>query len=298
VIGFLVLLRVGFELTYDCAQPTPMIVHLNVHASRVADLVTPDRLIAAPAVPLSGYHDSFGNWCTRLVAPAGGIRLTSDALVRVSGLPDAQAPQAEQHAVEDLPAATLTYLLGSRYCETDRLSDVAWALFGNIPPGWPRAQAVCAFVHQHIVFGYQHARSTRSAWEGYQERVGVCRDYAHLALTFCRCLNIPARYCTGYLGDIGVPPDGMPMDFSGWFEVFLGGRWYTMDARHNRPRIGRVPIAYGRDASDVAISNTFGPNTLTGFRVWTDEVPEPDAAPPPAPRARIADPVPAEKYAK
>ena len=272
------LLRVGFDLTYDCAQPTPMIVHLNVHYSKAADIVRADFLVTSPPVALSQYRDSFGNWCTRLVAPEGGIRLTSDALVRVSGEPDEQAPDAIQHQVEDLPSDTLIFLLGSRYCETDKLSDIAWALFGNFPTGWSRVQAICAFVHQHIRFDYQQASSTRSAWEGYQDRVGVCRDFAHLALTFCRCLNIPARYCTGYLGDIGVPPDGMPMDFSGWFEVFLGGRWYTGDARHNRPRIGRVPIAYGRDASDVAISSTFGPNVLTGFQVWTDEVTEGEQA--------------------
>jgi transglutaminase-like putative cysteine protease len=272
-----VLLRVGFDLTYQCPQPMPMIVHLNIHYSRAADIVRADYLVTSPAVAISGYRDTFGNWCTRLVAPEGGIRLTSDALVRVTGLADEQAPDAAQHAVEDLPYETLIYLLGSRYCETDRLSDVAWSLFGEIAPGWARVKAICAFVHGHIKFGYEHARATRSAWEGYNERVGVCRDYAHLALTFCRCMNIPARYCTGYLGDIGVPPDGMPMDFSGWFEAYLGGRWYTFDARHNRPRIGRVPLAYGRDASDVAISNTFGPNVLTGFRVWTDEV-APDGA--------------------
>ena len=181
------------------------------------------------------------------MAPAGGIRLTTDALIRVTGLNDERNPDAAQHHVEDLPAETLVYLLGSRYCETDRLSDIAWSLFGNFPTGWSRVQAICAFVHQHLRFDYQLASSTRSAWDGYNERVGVCRDFAHLALTFTRCLNIPARYCTGYMGDIGIPPDGMPMDFSGWFEAYLGGRWYTFDARHNRPRIGRVPIAYGRD---------------------------------------------------
>ncbi len=271
------LLRVGFDLTYTCAQDLPMIVHLTMHPSKAADLVQPDHLVTVPPAALGTYQDSFGNTCTRLVAPAGGIRLTADALVRVSGLPDERAPDAPQHAVEDLPSETLLYLLGSRYCETDKLSDIAWSLFGNFPTGWSRVQAVCAFVHQHITFDYQQACATRSAWDGYHDKVGVCRDYAHLALTFCRCLNIPARSCTGYLGDIGVPPDGMPMDFSGWFEVFLGGRWYTADARHNRPRIGRVPIAYGRDASDVAISNTFGPNVLTGFQVWTDEVPEDEA---------------------
>jgi transglutaminase-like putative cysteine protease len=182
------------------------------------------------------------------------------------------ATSAQQIPVADLPEETLVFLLGSRYCETDRLSEPAWNLFGNSPPGWGRVQAICDFVHNHIVFGYKHARASKSAWEAFNERAGVCRDYAHLAVAFCRCMNFPARYCTGYLGDIGVPPSADPMDFSGWFEVFLGGRWYTFDARNNVPRIGRVLIARGRDAADVAISSTFGPNTLSSFRVWTDEV--------------------------
>ena len=264
-------LRVGYELIYECPQPTPMILTLNIHYTRVSDLVVPDHLITDPSVSLRAYRDGFGNWCTRLVAPPGRIRLFTDAVVRDSGEPDVVVPDALQHRIEDLPEESLVYLLGSRYCETDRLSDIAWSMFGTTPPGWARVQAICDFVHQHIVFGYQHARPTKTAWEAFNEGNGVCRDYAHLAVTFCRCLNIPARYCTGYLGDIGVPPSPDPMDFSAWFDVFLGGRWYTFDARNNVPRIGRVLIARGRDASDVAISSTFGPNTLAGFKVWTDE---------------------------
>jgi len=265
-------IRVGFELIYDCPQPTPMILTLNVHYTRVSDLVVPDHLRTDPSVPLAAYRDGFGNWCTRIVAPQGRIRLFADAVVRDSGQPDVVVPGALQHFVQDLPEETLVYLLGSRYCETDRLSESAWSLFGTAPLGWARVQAVCDFVHRHIVFGYEHARPTKTAMEVYNEGKGVCRDYAHLAIALCRCLNIPARYCTGYLGDIGVPPSADPMDFSAWFEVFLGGRWYTFDARNNVPRIGRVLIARGRDASDVAISSTFGPNTLAGFKVWTDEV--------------------------
>lgn len=265
-------LRVGYELIYECPQPTPMILTLNIHYTRVSDLVVPDHLVTDPSVPLSAYRDGFGNWCTRLVAPPGRIRLSTDAVVRDSGEPDVVAPDARQHPIEDLPEESLVYLLGSRYCETDRLSDMAWSMFGTTPPGWARVQAICDFVHRHIVFGYQHARPTKTAWEAFNEGNGVCRDYAHLAIAFCRCLNIPARYCTGYLGDIGVPPSPDPMDFSAWFEVFLGGHWYTFDARNNVPRIGRVLIARGRDASDVAISSTFGPNTLAGFKVWTDEM--------------------------
>lgn len=265
-------LRVGYELMYDCPQPTPMILTLNVHYTRVSDLVTPDHLKTDPSAPFAAYRDGFGNWCTRIVAPPGRIRIFTDAVVRDSGQPDVVVPDAQQHLVQDLPEETLVYLLGSRYCETDRLSDTAWSLFGTTPQGWPRVQAVCDFVHRHIAFGYEHARSTKTAMEVFNEGKGVCRDYAHLAIAFCRCLNIPARYCTGYLGDIGIPPVDEPMDFSAWFDVFLGGHWYTFDARNNTPRIGRVLIARGRDASDVAISSTFGPNTLAGFKVWTDEV--------------------------
>lgn len=267
-------IRIGFDLIYDCPQPTPMILTLTVHASRVADLITPDLLVTEPAVPVTAYRDTFGNWCSRLLAPKGMLRLSTDALVHDSGLPDIVVPNARQTPVTELPDETLLFLLGSRYCETDRLTEVAWKLFGHTPPGWARVQAVCDYVHSHIVFGYEHARHTKTAWDVFHERVGVCRDYAHLAITFCRCLNIPARYCTGYLGDMGMPPPYGPMDFAGWFEVWLDGHWYTFDARNNMPRIGRVLIARGRDAADVAISNTFGPNTLKRFVVRTDEVPE------------------------
>lgn len=263
-------LRLGYELIYDCPQPTPMILALNIHYSRVSDMIVPDHIITDPSIPISGYRDGFGNWCTRMVAPQGRTRLFADAVVRDSGEPDVVVPDALQHMVQDLPEETLVYLLGSRYCETDRLSETAWSLFGPTPLGWARVQAVCDFVHRHIVFGYEHARATKTAAEVFHEGRGVCRDYAHLAIAFCRCLNIPARYCTGYLGDIGVPPSADPMDFSAWFEVFIGGRWYIFDARNNTPRIGRVLIARGRDASDVAISSTFGPNTLASFKVWTD----------------------------
>ncbi|MBV9785476.1 MAG: transglutaminase family protein [Acidisphaera sp.] len=265
-------IRIGYELTYQCQQITPMILMLNVHPDRAGDLVTPDPIATDPPVPVTTYTDLFGNTCARLLAPAGTMRITGDALVRDSGQPDPVVPDALQHAVEDLPPDTLVFLLGSRYCETDRLSDVAWQLFGGTPPGWARVQAILDYVHNHITFGYQHARSTRTAWEGYNEGVGVCRDFAHLAVALCRCMNIPARYCTGYLGDIGVPPAESPMDFSGWFEAYLGDTWYTFDARHNTPRIGRILIGRGRDAADVAISNTFGPTWLSGFKVWTDEV--------------------------
>lgn len=265
-------LRIGYELTYECPHPTPMILMLNVHHTRVSDLLTPDHLIAVPSAARSGYRDGFGNWCTRLIAPSGVMRLTTDTFITDSGAPDPVVAGAEQVAVERLPEEALVYLLASRFCDSDQMLDLAWSLFGGRATGWARVQGICDFVHQHIAFDYQHARPTRSASEAYKERQGVCRDYAHLAIAFCRALNIPARYCTGYLGDIGTPPPYPPGDFAAWFEAYLGGQWHTFDPRNNVPRIGRVLIARGRDAADVAITTTFGPNTLTSFRVWTDEV--------------------------
>jgi transglutaminase-like putative cysteine protease len=265
-------IRVGFEMIYDCPQPTPMILNLNVHFTRVSDLVGRNDLVVDPPVPMTAYRDSFGNWCTRIVALKGRTRLSADSIVNDTGAPDEIAPQAQQLPVPDLPEETLLFLLGSRYCETDRLSETAWTHFGQAPTGWGRVQAICDYVHRHITFGYEHARVTRTALEAFHERTGVCRDFAHLAVALCRCMNIPARYCTGYLGNIGAAPPYGPMDFAAWFEAFLDGRWYTFDPRNNTPRIGRVLIARGRDACDVAISSTFGPNTLTSFRVWTDEV--------------------------
>jgi transglutaminase-like putative cysteine protease len=264
-------IRVGYELIYDFPQTTPVIMVLGTHFTRASDVIVPDNLTTSPSVPIFPYRDGFGNWCSRIVAPAGRIRLAGDGVVSDSGLPDVIVPSASQSAVEDLPSETLVYLLGSRYCETDRLSQSAWDLFGGSQPGWQRVQAICDYVHDHIAFGYQHARATMTAWDAFNEGKGVCRDYAHLAIAFCRCMNIPARYCTGYLGDIGVPPQG-EMDFSGWFEAYLGGQWYTFDARNNVPRIGRILIAQGRDAADVPITHTFGPNTLVSFKVWTDEI--------------------------
>ncbi|MGH8507391.1 MAG: transglutaminase-like domain-containing protein [Gammaproteobacteria bacterium] len=265
-------IRLGYELIYDCPQPTPMILTVNVHFTRVSDLIVPDHLVTNPSVPITAYRDSYGNWCSRIVAPKGEIRLSTNAIIKDSGEPDVVVPSAAQTPVQDLPEETLLFLLGSRYCETDRLSEIAWARFGQPLNGWARVQAICDFVHSHISFGYEHARSTKTAFETLQEGTGVCRDYAHLAIAFCRCMNVPARYCTGYLGDMGIPPPYGPMDFAAWFEAYLGGHWYTFDPRNNMPRIGRVLIARGRDANDVPISNTFGPNTLKSFRVWTDEL--------------------------
>ncbi len=266
------LIRLGYELAYEFPQATPLILNLNVHYSRSSDLLRPDTIVTEPALPLAAYRDGFGNWCTRLVAPPGQLRITADATINDSGLAEPSFPYAFEHTVESLPDDTLAFLLPSRYCETELLAGQAWQLFGGMMPGWSRVQAIVDYVHAHIAFDYQCARPTKTAWEVFNERRGVCRDYAHLAITLCRCLNIPARYCTGYLGDIGVPPMDAPMDFAGWMEVYLAGAWHTFDPRNNQRRIGRVLIARGRDAADVAISMTFGPNMLRKFQVWTDEV--------------------------
>ena len=265
-------IRAGFEIAYDCPEPVPMLLMLSVHPSRRDDLETPDWVQTNPMVDVQQYLDGFGNICSRVLAPAGRFVITSDFVIQDPGVVDEYAPDAVEIPVAELPNEVIVYLLGSRYCETDRLSNLAWSLFGNAPRGWGRVQAIVDYVHNHIRFGYEHARPTKSAYEAYEEGVGVCRDYAHLAVAFCRCMNIPARYCTGYLGDIGVPVVGV-MDFSAWFEVFLGGRWYTFDARNNRPRIGRVLIGRGRDATDVPIANTFGTAFLAGFTVISDELP-------------------------
>jgi transglutaminase-like putative cysteine protease len=267
-------LRAGYELVYSFPQPTPIILVVNIHYSRASDIVVPDRLITEPFIPFTAYRDAFGNLCHRVLAPVGRLRLTADAVIRDSGQPDEIVSSAGQHYVQDLPEETLVFLLGSRYCETDLLSQAAWQLFSGTPPGHPRVQAICDYVHNHIAFNYQNARATRGAAEAFNERTGVCRDYAHLAIAFCRCLNIPARYCAGYLSDVGTPPPFPPGDFAAWFEAWIGGRWHIFDPRNNVPRIGRVLMARGRDACDVAIATTFGPNTLETFRVWTDEIPE------------------------
>jgi len=265
------LIRIGYELLYQLPQDTPMILNLNVHYSRSADLLAPDLVATDPVVPLTTYRDGSGNWCTRLTAPAGRFRLSADTVVRDTGLAEPSFPYAEESSVQALPDEALVYLLGSRYCETELLAPTAWSLFGGVRPGWTRVQAICDFVHAHIAFDYAAARPTKTAWDVFQERRGVCRDYAHLAITLCRCLNIPARYCTGYLGDIGVPPMDAPMDFAGWFEAYLGGAWHTFDPRNNQRRQGRVLMARGRDAVDVAMTMTFGPNQLVGFTVWAEE---------------------------
>jgi transglutaminase-like putative cysteine protease len=271
------LIRAGFDIGFSTDQRVPLMASLSVHASRNKDLRTAQRIFTQPDVPLYDYIDSFGNICTRLTIPAGGITISCGFVIEDPFEPDPIVPDARQLPLEELPDTALLYLLASRYCETDKLSDVAWSLFGNVGPGWTMVQAIVEFVHNHIRFDYAYARPTKTAADVYEERVGVCRDYAHLAVALCRCMNIPARYCTGYMGDMDLPAIVGDMDFSAWFEAYLDGQWYVFDARHNRPRRGRILMARGRDAADAALTTTFGPVTLSRFEVYTDE----DRLPPP-----------------
>ncbi|MES2754214.1 MAG: transglutaminase family protein [Pseudomonadota bacterium] len=266
------LIKAGYDIAFETQSAVPMMAMLSIHPSRHKDLTTPQRIVTSPQVPLYDYLDAFGNVCTRLTVPEGGLTLSCDFTIRNTEDPDPITPDAVQHPVDELPDDVLVYLLGSRYCETDRLGDVAWSLFGRTTPGWERVQAIVEFTHNHIEFGYHHARPTKTAWDAHQEQLGVCRDYAHLAITLCRCMNIPARYCTGYLGDIRIPSDGATMDFSAWFDVYLGGAWHTFDARHNKPRVGRILMARGRDATDAALTTSFGSTDLVRFDVHADEV--------------------------
>lgn len=268
------LIRAGFDISYECPRPTPTLLMLDVHPDCLTHVRGPCCISFDRPMDVQGYTDGFGNSCKRIVLPEGSTALAADFVIESSGRPDEVARDAEQHPVEALPADVLVYLLGSRYCDTDRLSDTAWGLFGGTPTGWGRVQAICDYTHDRLTFGYDHADPTRTAWTAHQQRHGVCRDYVHLAVAFCRCMNIPARYCTGYLGDIGVPASDEPMDFSAWFEAFLGGRWHTFDPRHNVPRIGRILVARGRDATDVALCTTFGPCRLVDFQVRTGVQPQ------------------------
>lgn len=265
------LIRVGFEIELESTAPVPMLLALSTHGDRSGRMIGDDEVRVEPNGPTHRYKDRFGNWITRLVAPSGPTRLWSDCIVEVDALPDAQATEAHQHTVQDLPDDVLQYLIPSRYCDSDNLTQDAWRLFAATPEGWARAKAITAFVHQHVTFGYQFGRPTKTASEVFREKTGVCRDFAHLAISLCRAMNIPARYASGYLGDIGVPYSG-PGDFCAWFEVYLGGAWHTLDARYNVPRTGRVLMVRGSDASDVAMITSFGSYQLRYFRVWTDQV--------------------------
>ncbi len=274
------LIRTGYDLRFECEAPVPMLALLNVRPERHGDLRTPEALKTDPPIPVHQYADTFGNICSRFVVPAGGVTLSADFVIEDSGEPDPVAENAEQHPVEDLPDDVMQFLLSSRYCEVSKLIDEAWAIAAKHPPGWARAQALVSAAHERIEFDYQKASTEHSARSVYEQRFGVCRDFAHLAITLCRAANIPARYCTGYLGDIGIDPVDYPMDFSAWFEAYLGGRWYTFDARHNTPRIGRIVMARGRDATDAALTTQFGAASLAGFHVHTDEVADTDLSRP------------------
>ena len=265
-------IRIGYDIIFDFAAPTPMVLLLSTRPEEAPRLLRPDEVHTEPALPITEFTDNFGNRCHRLVAPRGRLRLFNDSLVTDSGLPDVMATDAPQHPIEDLPDDCMQFLLGSRYCEVAELLPVAWELFGHTPPGAERVQAVCDWVFSNIEFGYKYARPTKTALDVFHERRGVCRDFTHLAVTFCRCLNIPTRYCNGYMGDIGVPPDPNPMDFNAWMECYLGGEWRMYDPRNNKPRIGRIVLARGRDAVDVAMTTAFGANTLAQFTVITEEV--------------------------
>lgn len=265
-------IRVGYRIAFECEQTTTLVLMLSTRWERAQDLLSPDIMTVEPFRPIRQYSDLYGNLCTRVAIPPGRTTFSADFLIQDSGMPDPIAEDAVQHPVEDLPDEALIYLLPSRYCDTQELMATAWALFGDTAPGWGRVQAIVQYAHERITFGYADARSTRTASEAHSEQVGVCRDFAHLAITLCRCMNIPARYCTGYLGDIGIAPVEGPMDFSAWFQVYLGGGWHTFDARHNTPRIGRTLIAIGRDATDVAISTSFGRTELAEFTVVTEEL--------------------------
>jgi transglutaminase-like putative cysteine protease len=265
------LIRLGYDLEFEIPAPVSVLTMLYIHPSRAGDLLEADEMKVTPEVPVQDYIDGFGNRVGRLLAPAGMLRLTGSTLISEPEETDPVNWGAIQHPIEDLPNEALQFLLNSRYCEVDRLSATAIELFGDTPLGWARVQAICDWVHTKVTFGYQFARASKTALDVYTERVGVCRDYQHLAITFCRALNIPARYATGYLGNIRVPPQ-LPMDFSAWMEVYLGGQWWAFDARNNTPRFGRVLMAVGRDASDVAITTSFGMANLVNFQVFSDEV--------------------------
>ena len=275
------LIRTGFDIAFDTETEVPMLALLNVRPERQKDLRTPEVLSGEPDIDFRQFVDRFGNVCTRFLAPAGGFRLTSDFVIEDPGTPDEVAPDAAQHPIDELPDDVLTYLMSSRYCEVSRLADEAWAIAKDHAPGWARAQALVTAAHERISFDYMKASTERTARSAFDDRFGVCRDFAHLAITLCRAANIPARYCTGYLGDIAIDPIDAPMDFSAWFEAYLGGRWYTFDARHNTPRVARIVMARGRDATDTAITTAFGSARLKHFRVHTDEVADTALARPP-----------------
>jgi len=271
------LIRFGYDITVGCARPTHFVARMGIRPEQRPDLAQDEVIELSGGGPSQPFIDSFGNNCLRFTAAAGQTRIRGDGLIRNNGAADAVPVDAREVPIADLPTDVLQYLLPSRYCESDSLAPFAWEAFGHLPAGHARVAAVCDYVHEQIRFDYMTASATRTAQGAIADGCGVCRDFAHTAVALCRALSIPARYVNGYLGDIGVPVGG-PMDFSAWFEAYLDGRWYAFDARHNVPRIGRINIAIGRDAADVAMLHSFGPHDLINFTVVCHEEKAIDAA--------------------
>lgn len=262
--------RVGCEFKYQSGAPVAAVCQVRPREDanhKVVEALWETN----PGLTVNSYHDVYGNPCDRLVLPAGRATLRYDALVEVSNDFDAAGEGGAQVPVQDLPDDALIFILPSRFCPSDLLGDEAWKLFGSSEPGWSRVQAICDWVHHKIHFDYGNASPTISAVDVFESRTGVCRDYTHLAMTFCRAFSIPCRYSFGYLPDIAVPPPDLPMDFCAWFEAYLEGGWWTFDPRNNEPRIGRVLCGQGRDALDVAMVTTYGPAVFESMTVWADE---------------------------
>ncbi len=272
--------RVGCELGYTSQYETPMLMVLRARSeSRYHKTLAETRLVE-PEGSLETYTDLYDNEIWRTISGPDGLRVRHDVLAEVPPTPDPVLPGLPRTPVAELPGEVMVYTLPSRYCQLELFSDDAWKLFGSIRGGWEQVQAICDWLHENIRYQIGSTPAT-SSYEAYRERHGVCRDFAHLGVVFCRALNIPARYVCGYLPDINVPVDPVPMDFHAWFEAFLDGHWRTFDARHNKPRTGRVLIAYGRDAVDTAFSTAYGAAQLTSMEVWADEVADDFALPQP-----------------
>ncbi|MFI5040293.1 MAG: transglutaminase family protein [Acidimicrobiales bacterium] len=270
--------RVGCRFSYLAEVPTAAILQVEPRLDG-GSIAVREQWSTDPVLDLHPYRDAFGNLCRRTTLPAGATTLGYDGVVRVSGEPDESDASAEEIPPDQLPDEVLAFIMPSRFCLPDQLGDVAWTEFGGLAPGYARVQAVCDFVHDHLRFDYDASSPLATALDVYQAHAGVCRDFAHLGISLCRALNIPARYAFGYIPDLDLSTAaGTTMDFCAWMEVFLGGRWWTFDPRNNVPRAGRVLIGLGRDAVDVAMITTFGGPELTAMSVWADVEPSPSAA--------------------
>ena len=263
--------KIGCQFSFDSPVPIPLVLQVQPRPDGGHRLLQ-ETWSLQPEAECHEYLDGFGNRCLRFTAPTGPLRFRYEAQAEISPEPDPIVSHATQVPIEGLPDETMVFTLPSRYILSDLLSNAAWDLFGQVPAGWGRIQAVCDWIHEHVEFRTASTTPVTTALDVFLQRYGVCRDFAHMGVTMCRALNVPARYVFGYLPDIGIEPPDIPMDFHSWFEAYLEGGWYTFDARHNTPRIGRVPIGRGRDAVDVAIVTQFGPARLTGMEVWADEL--------------------------